>query len=235
MLPTFKRNDNNNAPPSNPPPQDPNNPQPSNNQQPGGVPVATYIQPTYATYGQPIPQNGQPVMMDNQPGANGQPGQPMVVMTQPYAGQPTVAVIGGQNVLSTQDARLFITYKLGKIVKIFAIIDLVGVIINIIFNSLFYLILLPMPIFGMLSGRNFKVGFARVYAVFLVLEIIFRVVIALLFPETFLWAVIITLITLMILIYVRKFIRALGECSESDIQELTQNYQRFKSMDNSCC
>mmetsp|Transcript_1083 Transcript_1083/g.1410 ORF Transcript_1083/g.1410 Transcript_1083/m.1410 type:complete len:249 (-) Transcript_1083:181-927(-) len=248
MLPTFKRNDNSGNAATGA-----SNSQPSNQPvaaQSGGVSVATYAQPTYAAYGQPIPPQGnvyaQPVMYpqggayaQNQPVMYAQPvpagGQPVVIMTQPHTGQPAMAVIGGAQPISTTEARLFITYKLGKIVRIFGIIDIVGVLINILFSNLFYLIILPMPICGMMSGRNFKIGFAYVYAIFLGCEILIRIVVSVLVPENFFWSIIFILITLMILNYVRKYIHALKECSESDLQELTQNYQRFREMDNSCC
>mmetsp|Transcript_28138 Transcript_28138/g.35308 ORF Transcript_28138/g.35308 Transcript_28138/m.35308 type:complete len:215 (-) Transcript_28138:35-679(-) len=207
-------------------------------QPPGGYSQPMYAQPSYGAHGiQPIASHGhypsvpQPISTHgNQPMGP----QPLMVVPQPYG----EVIVSEEDYVTARGGRLFMTYKLGKLVRFIAIIDVIFVVINILFNGggLLYIILLPWPIMGMLSGRNFNSCYATCYAVFVLVEIICRVLFVLFFPtNTFFLEVIFIVISIWIFVFIRKFIKALHECSPDDLDELRQNLYKFKRMDDSWC
>jgi len=135
-----------------------------------------------------------------------------------------------------EDIRLFEVYSFGKYVKIFALIDILGILLNGFVSSAYiFFIFLPMPICGVLSARNYKVVFVWVYAVFVFLEMILRIALTCAYPANFFFGILYVLVDLYILHLLRKFVHALKNCSFEDLQELRTNVSRFRAMDKSQC
>ncbi|CAM9390137.1 unnamed protein product [Heterosigma akashiwo] len=225
MLPMFKRRGGENGGNQNSSQEAAPAAPPQNNAQQGGLPVANFVQqPTYAYTGHASP--GQAVMVVQQPNLYG---NQQVMYGQPM--QPVQVIATQQELITPQDAKLYMVYRQGRIISVFGIIDVLGVLINAAFYSWLFLLVLPLPVCGIIAGQNYKIPLARFYAFFLILEIAGRI--ALMFYSTtgsFFFTLLFILVVAWILNYVVRFIKAVQTCSESEIQELIRDKERIRRL-----